>query len=378
MRANTAPALPSDGAAPDQDRLQGAAALEGESRPQQREDRAREAPGSGTAGGEVAVGLAAIPEAALEPQRDAGDEGDLGGDPRQRGAEQSPEGAPADRRDPHRQGQRGRDGLGAVDVGEDHRLPMFAAVEREQLSPRGERRLLGDRDVGGEGALPDQRGAAGRECVLAGCRLDPRQGTDGKAPVVEATLAVDRDLEPPQGGRCGALAVLDPPPDVDRDRGDTFPWQGPGGDLTLDGDPQAPLLHGLGLRKGRRRRQQQSDTEHGRPAPHRLPFPFFLPALPFLHSVASLGRSATPALLWATKRARARWTLAQSGSAFCRRLRLPPGRFSVNLVTGASGRPSKLALRPPSAEESIRPTTSIAIPRPCSEATRSGSVLSEE
>ena len=46
-----------------------------------------------------------------------------------------------------------------------------------------------------------------------------------------------------------------------------------------------------------------------------------------------------------------------------RRPRLPPFRAKTNLETGASGSPSKLPRRPPWTE-SMRPTTSIAIPRP--------------
>src|ERR1700709_228554 len=126
----------------------------------EREGGAGEALRGRAGSGEEAALLAAVAEVAPEVQREPGDGAGVAGDFRQVGVEDVAEGA-LGRLDLEGQGERGGNGVRPVDVGEDRRLALEAAVEGVDLAVGREGRLLAEQDFGRELAFPAPPAPAG-------------------------------------------------------------------------------------------------------------------------------------------------------------------------------------------------------------------------
>src|SRR5262249_9841733 len=140
-------------------RGQGWLALEPVGEPGQRVRGSPKAARSRAAGTHVAVTSSVESVGASEGHVEAGDEAPVGGDRGEDRGDPGAEGVPGRAADDEGDHRGGRDRIDAVNVAEDGAVAMDAGIEGEQRALCWKRRLVGQKDVGGDVAAADQGGA---------------------------------------------------------------------------------------------------------------------------------------------------------------------------------------------------------------------------
>jgi hypothetical protein len=137
------------------------------------------------------------------------------------------------------------------------------AVEEEHAASGGVGRLAAEDCVGGEGALPDQGAAAGRQRAGVGRGLDLGEATEGQAAGVDGAVAVDRDRQRAELGR-DLAGARDPAADRDRDRGEAAAGQRARGELAVEADDgRRGAGQGVGAEAGGERGSEQAAGDGG-------------------------------------------------------------------------------------------------------------------